>query len=81
MNGFLKHASLSLRWLCVPLTAAMARYAGRYSRHHPCHQPSVVTYTVIISSSTMYLRRCPGVPSDLEQMPHLLNFLQTTGQC
>jgi len=31
--------------------------------------------------NTHFLRDNPNVPSDLEQMPHLLNFIRNNGRC
>src|SRR5215469_9908605 len=86
VNRFLLHASPALRWLCrvVPVTAAMVWLTPAHAAvNNPCHLSSAggdVQHVVYIQFDNVHLRRdIPNVPSDLEQMPHLLNFLQNNG--
>ena len=45
-----------------------------------CHLGNGIKHVVILTFDNVHLRRDnPNVPSDLEQMPHLLNFLQDNG--
>ena len=88
MNRFLKDASRSVHCLCrvVPLAAAVfgvtpAVAAGNDS----CHLRSAsaggeIKHVIYIQFDNVHLRRDnPNVPSDLEQMPHLLNLLTGSG--
>jgi len=84
VNGFLKHASLSLRWLCVPLTAAMACVTPAGAAvNNSCQLKSAVgdiQHVIYLQFDNVHLRRdVSGVPSDLEQMPNLLHFLKNNG--
>src|SRR3984885_7778332 len=45
-----------------------------------CHLGNKIKRVVFLTFDNVHLRRDnPNVPSDLEQMPHLLNFLQENG--
>jgi hypothetical protein len=67
--------------------AALAILAGSAEAAAPvqasCHlqsQGSKIKRVVFLTFDNVHLRRDnPNVPSDLEQMPHLLNFLQDNG--
>ena len=85
MNRFLKHASLSLRCLSrvVPLAAALVWCTPAGAANHACHLGSAggaIQHVIYLQFDNVHLRRdVPGVASDLEQMPHLLNFLTNNG--
>ncbi len=86
MKRLSKHASLSRRWLCrlAPLAAAMLWLtpAGA-ADNDSCKLSSAgggIQHVIYIQFDNVHLTRDnPNVPSDLEQMPHLYNFLQGNG--
>ena len=83
MNRLSKNASLSRRWLCrvAPLAAAMLWLtpAGAADKN-PCKLGGGVQHVIYIQFDNVHLTRDnPNVPSDLEQMPHLYNFLKGNG--
>ncbi len=58
--------------------AAAGQLAGRHAA--PCRLDNGITHVIGLQFDNVHLRRdTPGVPSDLEQMPHLLNFLRGNG--
>src|SRR5215467_11156091 len=86
VNRFLLHASPALRWLCrvVPVTAAMVWLTPAHAAvNNPCHLSSAggdVQHVIYLQFDNVHFRRdIPNVPSDLEQMPNLLNFLEDRG--
>ena len=85
MNRFLKHASFSLRWLprVVPFAAAMVWLTPADAANNSYQLKSAgghIQHVIYLQFDNVHLRRdVPGVKSDLEQMPNLLNFLQTNG--
>ena len=85
MNRLLKHVSLSLRWLCrvVPLAATIVWLTPAGAAKNSCQLSSAdgnIQHVIYLQFDNVHLRRdVPGVPSDLEQMPKLLNFLKNNG--
>ena len=72
-------AALTIGWsyAAVPAAAAAApvRTAGP-----ACQLGNGVQHVInIVFDNTHFTRDNPNVPSDLEQMPHLLNFLESNG--
>ena len=64
--------------------AAAAFVSGSAEAKSPvqasCHLGNGIKHVVMLTFDNVHLRRDnPNVPSDLEQMPHLLNFLQDNG--
>src|SRR5438477_3075606 len=46
----------------------------------PSGAPSAITHVIHVQFDNVHFRRDnPNVPSDLEQMPHLLNFIEGNG--
>jgi len=73
-------AALSIGWqVAAPATPA----AGAPSSSAPsssCHLGNGVQHVInIVFDNTHFSRDNQNVPSDLEQMPHLLNFLESNG--
>src|SRR5262245_22241315 len=86
VNRFFEHSSLPVRWLCrvVPLIAAMAWVTPAGAAvSNSCHLKSAggdIQHVIFLQFDNVHLRRdVAGVPSDLEQMPHLLNFMKGNG--
>src|SRR5579864_2434042 len=64
--------------LLVLGTAAASRSAAAACSLHS--RGGAITHIVQIQFDNLHLRRDnPNVPSDLEQMPHLLDFMQNNG--
>jgi hypothetical protein len=71
----------------VPLLVAASLWAGGAARaddhdqdDSTCHLAAGIKHIVHIQFDNVHLRRDnPNVPSDLEQIPNLLNFLQDNG--
>src|SRR2546427_5410789 len=66
------------------LPASVAGITAVSASAKPAADPSCLTGPVkhviyLVFDNTHYLRDAPGVQSDLEQMPHLLNFLTSNG--
>jgi hypothetical protein len=88
MNAFLKRVPLSWRWLrrAAPLAAAIAWLVPSVAAaqsNDSCHLGSTqraIKHVIYIQFDNVHLRRDnPNVPSDLQQMPHLYNFLKNNG--
>src|SRR5215469_15666457 len=86
VNRFLANVSLSPRWLSrvIAATAAMVWLTPADAAvNNPCHLSSAggdIQHVIYLQFDNVHLRRdIPNVPSDLEQMPHLLNFLRNNG--
>ncbi|MGZ4390480.1 MAG: hypothetical protein ACXVZL_13970, partial [Gaiellaceae bacterium] len=71
--------------LCVAAVAALAAGVARSGAAAPpgCELQSAkgqIQHVVYVQfDNTHFLRDNPNVPSDLEQMPHLLNFIRGNG--
>src|SRR5213082_3521858 len=76
-------AALSIGWqaAAVPATqAAGGPSQSSSSASSSCHLGNGVQHVInIVFDNTHFTRDNPNVPSDLEQMPHLLNFLKSNG--
>jgi hypothetical protein len=69
-------AALSIGWQ----VAAIPAHAGDSTASSSCHLGNGVQHVInIVFDNTHFTRDNPNVPSDLEQMPTLLNFLQNNG--
>ena len=74
--------ALSIGWqiATVPSTQAAAPPTSRDSSPSSCHLGNGVQHVInIVFDNTHFTRDNPNVPSDLQQMPHLLNFLESNG--
>src|SRR5213082_1926946 len=76
-------AALSIGWqaAAVPATqAAGGPSQSSSSASSSCHLGNGVQHVINIQfDNTHFTRDNPNVPSDLEQMPHLLNFIENNG--
>src|SRR5437016_4752911 len=76
-------AALSIGWqvAAVPATQAASGPSSSLSAaSSSCHLGNGVQHVInIVFDNTHFTRDSPNVPSDLEQMPHLLNFLEDNG--
>lgn len=88
MSLFRKCMPLSWRWLCrtAPLAAAIVWLAPSAAAAHAgnaCHlgaKGRVIKHVIYLQFDNVHLRRDnPNVPSDLQQMPHLYEFLKSNG--
>ena len=60
--------------------AAKAKLAGHHDDASGCHLANGITHVVQIGFDNVhYYRDNPNVPSDLEMMPNLLNFIESNG--
>jgi hypothetical protein len=65
---------------CVVVATAGARSGSPAAAPSGCQLGNGVSHVVnIVFDNVHFARDNPNVPSDLEQMPHLLNFLKTNG--
>src|SRR5437660_5221778 len=76
-------AALSIGWqvAAVPAThAAGGPSSSSSAASSSCHLGNGVQHMINIDfDNTHFTRDNPNVPSDLEQMPHLLNYLKSNG--
>src|SRR5215472_14816991 len=75
-------AALSIGWQAAAVPAAHAAGAptADVTTSSSCHLGNGVQHVInIVFDNTHFTRDNPNVPSDLEQMPHLLNFLESNG--
>lgn len=86
MNGFLKHASLSQRRLYAALALSTAMVwltpagAAAATSCHIGSPNNEIQHVIYLQFDNVHLTRDnPNVPSDLEQMPHLYDFLKGNG--
>jgi hypothetical protein len=88
--GALARRATVLATVAVSTTAAAAAVVGAPGTAHPvppkhhahaaCHLDNGVKHVInIVFDNVHFFRDNPNVPSDLEQMPHLLNFLESNG--
>ncbi|HET6878326.1 MAG TPA: hypothetical protein VFH38_12405 [Jatrophihabitans sp.] len=64
----------------APGSAHPARQPGQHPDASSCHLGNGVKHVIdIVFDNVHFFRDNPNVPSDLEQMPHLLNFLKSNG--
>jgi hypothetical protein len=74
-----------MKWMFSVAVAALAAVAlggpaAAAEDHGKCHLGNGIEHIVYIQFDNVHLRRDnPNVPSDLEQMPNLLNFLEDKG--
>jgi hypothetical protein len=74
-----------MKWMVSIAVAALAAVAlggpaAADARQSKCHFRNGIEHIVYIQFDNVHLRRDnPNVPSDLEQMPNLLNFLEDKG--
>ncbi|TMD85447.1 MAG: hypothetical protein E6I74_00500, partial [Chloroflexi bacterium] len=62
------------------ITAVSASASKAATTTGGCQLSGPVKHVIyLVFDNTHYLRDAPGVQSDLEQMPHLLNFLTSNG--
>jgi hypothetical protein len=72
-------AALAVAWAAVP-PVALASEAQGETKASSCELGNGVHHVVsIVFDNTHFTRDNPNVPSDLEQMPHLLNFIKSNG--
>src|SRR5207245_11375666 len=76
-------AALSIGWQVAAVPATQAAGGPSQSSRaasSSCHLGNGVQHVVsIVFDNTHFTRDNPNVPSDLEQMPHLLNFIKSNG--
>ena len=71
-------AALSIGWQAAAVPLAHA--AGEPESSSACQLAPGVQHVInIVFDNTHFTRDNPNVPSDLEQMPHLLNFIRSNG--
>ena len=64
----------------VPITAAVGQPATNAAQGTSCHLGNGVQHVInIVFDNVHFFRDNPNVPSDLEQMPTLMNFLEKNG--
>lgn len=64
----------------ILLAAAPALAHPHHPESSPCQLGNGIQHVIYVQfDNTHFLRDNPNVPSDLEQMPHLLNFLRQNG--
>jgi hypothetical protein len=74
-----------MRWMVsfavtAVATVALGGLAAADERHGKCRLANGIDHIVYLQFDNVHLRRdIPNVPSDLEQMPNLLNFLENEG--
>ena len=71
-----------MKWMVSLAVAALAAAAlgGPAAAESKCQLGNGIQHIVYIQFDNVHLRRDnPNIPSDLEQMPNLLNFLQSQG--
>jgi hypothetical protein len=60
--------------------AAKAKVAGRHHNENSCHLGHGIKHVIMLRFDNVhYFRDNPNVPSDLELMPNLLNFIESNG--
>jgi len=87
VNRFEKHVPLTRHILCrmLPLLITMMIWftSAGIAADNSCNLKSAngdIKHVIYLQFDNVHLRRDnPNVPSDLEQMPHLLNFLTSNG--
>src|SRR5579864_5423939 len=73
-------AAVAMGWQVAVPAAASANTAPTQSAASSCSLGNGVQHVInIVFDNTHFTRDNPNVPSDLEQMPHLLNFLESNG--
>src|SRR5579864_5838712 len=73
--------ALAIGWQAAAVPSSQASSPPMARAQSPgCHLGNGVQHVVnIVFDNTHFTRDNPNVPSDLEQMPHLLNFLESNG--
>jgi hypothetical protein len=80
LGGVVKRIGWSLAVLSVLGVLAALVPGGAEARSSGCQLAGPYKHVVYLQFDNVHLRRDnPNVPSDLEQMPHLLNFLKGNG--
>jgi hypothetical protein len=82
--GRFRQALCASSWLAIAAGVLAAPAVSLADPGNPngasCHLAPGVTHVIEIQFDNVHLRRDnPNVPSDLEQMPNLLNFMKTQG--
>ena len=81
--GRFRQALCACSWLTIAggtLTAPAVSLADPVNGNGGCHLAPGVKHVIQLQFDNVHLRRDnPNVPSDLEQMPNLLNFLKSQG--
>jgi hypothetical protein len=73
-------AAIAVGWQVALPPAALAEDSPPESAASSCDLGNGVQHVVnIVFDNTHFTRDNPNVPSDLEQMPHLLNFIKSQG--
>ena len=73
-------AMLATGLLVAPAASLAGEGDGSDGNRSGCHLGRGITHVITIQFDNVHLRRDhPNVPSDLEQMPNLLNFLKSEG--
>jgi hypothetical protein len=73
-------ATIAVGWQVALPPAALAEGSPEESASTSCDLGNGVQHVVnIVFDNTHFTRDNPNVPSDLEQMPHLLNFIKSQG--
>jgi hypothetical protein len=73
-------AALSIGWQLAAVPAGNAAAPTGSSPASTCALGNGVQHVInIVFDNTHFTRDNPNVPSDLEQMPHLLNFIKSNG--
>jgi hypothetical protein len=73
-------AILTATGLSAPAVSLAASGGGDSGGRPGCHLASGIRHVIQIQFDNVHLRRDnPDIPSDLEQMPNLLNFLEAQG--
>ena len=72
--------AIAVPFLGLPPVPALADEAGSRPASSGCRLAHDVQHLIFVQfDNTHFTRDNPNVPSDLEQMPHLLNFLENEG--
>ncbi|HEV2036877.1 MAG TPA: hypothetical protein VGU71_22225, partial [Candidatus Dormibacteraeota bacterium] len=73
-------AAVSVGWMVAAPPVAFAEETPTESEATTCELGNGVKHVVnVVFDNTHFTRDNPNVPSDLEQMPHLLNFIKGKG--
>ncbi|HEV2036102.1 MAG TPA: hypothetical protein VGU71_18235 [Candidatus Dormibacteraeota bacterium] len=73
-------AAVAVGWQIAAPTAALAAETPERPASQTCDLGNGVQHVVnVVFDNTHFSRDNPNVPSDLEQMPHLLNFIKGQG--
>jgi hypothetical protein len=80
MGGTWTMKAIACLAVAVCTAIAFGQPASAAPRQHRCHLGNGIEHVFYLQFDNVHLRRDnPNVPSDLEQMPNLLNFLEGEG--